>query len=277
MRGGPTAPHAQSQSRSILTKDYFMQKFLILTITALTLSTPMAHASSMLTATHAATWLDRNVNALVDARNQQHRLNLAAHKICADELLDAASRNDIIAVRKLVDAGVDVNKHDVLYDAAHHANLAMFKLLINAGAQVKANHLSALAYSLGENYTYHQGHSILKPDTNIEQYAQDIAKIMRMIINENVNINAVNEYSKRSALHNAARYGNSYVVEALMTHGADITLKDFEGKTALDLAMQSYHSGGWCNTEAALACVQMLVAKNAPCSTYTKLLMAWYL
>ena len=51
-----------------------------------------------------------------------------------------------------------------------------------------------------------------------------------------IDINAV-DVNKTTALHIAAKSGNPDIVEFLLEHGADIKLKDYRGRNALDAAI----------------------------------------
>lgn len=51
-----------------------------------------------------------------------------------------------------------------------------------------------------------------------------------------IDINAV-DMNKTTALHIAAKSGNPEIVEFLLEHGADIKLKDYRGRNALDAAI----------------------------------------
>ena len=76
----------------------------------------------------------------------------------------------------------------------------------------------------------------------------DVATLTRLL-GEGVNIDATDEEALRifssfsrngeTALHYAARYGRASCVESLLKAGADTSLKDKDGKTALDLAYKN--------------------------------------
>ena len=57
-----------------------------------------------------------------------------------------------------------------------------------------------------------------------------------MVEGGNIDINA-RDVNKTTALHIAAKSGNPEIVEFLLEHGADIRLKDYKGRNALDAAI----------------------------------------
>ncbi len=165
MRGGPTAPHAQSQSRSILTKDFFMNKLLILTIATLTLTAPTTQAG-----------LGKSIS-------QMHTRPLLGYAAVQQRISKAPCHSIIMheqAIRKFVKNGANINGQD----------------------------------KLGQ-----------------------------------------------TALHLAALVGNDYMVRALIDCGADKTIRNKNGKTALE-AIQSLI--GYANSTRHLACAEILTGTSAP-------------
>lgn len=66
---------------------------------------------------------------------------------------------------------------------------------------------------------------------------KDQNECIELLLKKGAQIDSQN-YHGYTALHTAAEKGNKAGVLLLLTHGADKTIKDKEGKTALDLAQQ---------------------------------------
>ena len=58
-----------------------------------------------------------------------------------------------------------------------------------------------------------------------------------IVENNNIDLNTV-DVNKTTALHIAAKSGHPKIVEYLLEHGADVTLKDYKGRNPLEAAIE---------------------------------------
>ena len=65
-------------------------------------------------------------------------------------------------------------------------------------------------------------------------------RVIKMLINKNVNVNIKNVYGK-TALHYACEYGMLEEIEALYKNGADLNVSDIDGNTPLHVACNLYN------------------------------------
>ena len=58
-----------------------------------------------------------------------------------------------------------------------------------------------------------------------------------ILASKNVDVNA-NDMNKTTALHIASKAGNSAIVDFLIESGADVKMKDYKARNALELAIE---------------------------------------
>jgi ankyrin repeat protein len=105
--------------------------------------------------------------------------------------------------------------------AAHTGNVEIARLLLDQGADVKAQdrlQKNAMTYAAGQGHT----------------------EIVTMLLKTGVDPNAVYAHNL-TALMWAAGYGRNETVRVLLQAGARTELKDDRGKTALDIAREEKH------------------------------------
>lgn len=146
-------------------------------------------------------------------------------------LLQAALKNDELAVRTLLASGADVNARcecpgyyhggwSALMLAAQGQSSGIIKILLNAGAHINARD--------------NEGQTALikaaKDDT------KDQSEIVGILLSAGADIN-VRDNEGRTALIKAAEFGNRNVVQVLIDKGADVNIQDNNGQTALAWAI----------------------------------------
>jgi hemoglobin len=124
----------------------------------------------------------------------------------------------------------------LLYDACATGDLALVEFLLDLGQAAKADADKAL-YGVGNECSSPSGNQIVR-------------LLMRRT---SAQINAAHGVKRCTALHMAARRGNSSVIEALLDEGADIEAPDSVGDTPLRRAVN-------CNQLDAARC---LLARGA--------------
>ena len=147
-------------------------------------------------------------------------------------LAAAATNGDLAMVRRLIAVGVDLEEPDTagnppLANAAGAGHLALVEELLEAGAKIdggrKGDGIDGLARAVCNS----------QPEC--------VARLLERGANPN-RIYRDCEFP----LYMAAKRGFSEVVEVLLSHGADRTLADSYGKTALDYAsMTSWEEFQW--------------------------------
>jgi len=189
----------------------------------------------------------------------------------ARELMKAATNRDAAALKRLIDAGADVNHRfengvTVLMNASFAGNVDVVKLLLTAGADANASLGNAstalMAASLG-------GHAAVvralidaganvKTRTNTGATALTEAShagytdVVRILLAAGAEVNtALNNGS--TPLMAAALGGHADVIRVLVDAGAELSAKDSGGRTALT------HAASSVKTEA----VKALIAAGA--------------
>ncbi|KAL1487946.1 hypothetical protein ABEB36_015329 [Hypothenemus hampei] len=145
-------------------------------------------------------------------------------------ILFQAARENNVGIASFVldnfkDANVDVTNNynmTVLHRATESGSLDMIQFLVGKSANVEAI----------DNY----GNTVLH-----NAATSDNLDTVKFLVNKkNVNINAKNN-ENNTVLHLAVKNGRCDIVQFLLKKGADVTLENENGATALDLAKQFQH------------------------------------
>ena len=140
---------------------------------------------------------------------------------------NAALEGQLETVQQAIEAGVDVNSLDegrrtALLMAAFNGHTRIVKLLLDNGASVEHRDLAgrtALLYaSTGAN-----------------------DETVRVLLEAGAEPNVTDKGEGFTPLMHAAAEGQAKVVQTLLKHNADPTLRDVDGDTALDFATQNGH------------------------------------
>jgi ankyrin repeat protein len=137
--------------------------------------------------------------------------------------MQAVKANNAAQVRQLIASGVDVNAADAggdipLIMAAYLGHTEITRLLLEAGADVaavdpgmKATALHAAAYA-------------------------GRTEPARLLIQHGIAIDAQGPYNGYTALHDAIWQNNVETARVIVEAGADLTLRNHEGQTPLEMA-----------------------------------------
>ncbi|MBQ4875088.1 MAG: ankyrin repeat domain-containing protein [Rickettsiaceae bacterium H1] len=125
----------------------------------------------------------------------------------------------------LIDNVTDVNGYDkhgqtALHCAAEAGHEDIIKILINnnkAGLKIRLRDSFFTALHLAS----YSGHK----------------QTVQLLLDNEAEINDNNNNEKKTPLHLAARHAHADVVKVLINAGADVNIKDYNGKTAYDLAV----------------------------------------
>lgn len=181
---------------------------------------------------------------LVDAvdENRWRPLNYAAASRAGRDDADVAARLEAI-VALLLKRGAEVNRPPPALTSAI-GNPAMMRALLDAGAIPDPGLISALW-----NVDYDSVELLLAAGADIRHPAVDDTlselvqygtyKMARFLIDRGANVNGVDDHRGRTALHWAAvRGAGKEFVSYLLDQGADPSIRDQEGRTALDVARE---------------------------------------
>ncbi|MCD0459592.1 ankyrin repeat domain-containing protein [Roseiconus lacunae] len=136
----------------------------------------------------------------------------------------AALEGKLELVKTCVEEGMDVNESDPqgrtpLAMAAYNGHEKVCRYLIDAGAEV--------------NVLDREGRGPLYHASSLEA-----PKTVSLLLDAGAEINSVDKVEQFTALMVAAAEGNLEVAKVLLRKGADPTMKDIDGDTALDFAQE---------------------------------------
>jgi len=138
-------------------------------------------------------------------------------------LMKAVQSNDVAAVKKLIDQGVNVSELDAKQDAplvmaAYLGHTEIVRLLLEAGADVTAVDPGMKATAL-----------------HAASYAGR-TEAARLLIQYHIDIDKQGPYNGYTALHDAIWQNNIDTARVLIDAGANLNLKSNEGQTPLEFA-----------------------------------------
>jgi uncharacterized protein len=185
-----------------------------------------------------------------------------------DQMLRAASKNDLAAVEKMVSRGANINYRDTwgnsaIFSAAWEGNTKALDLFYNLGAKISfddANLLCNSAYNgkidsvkwllaHGENANFsftNTGENALHYTISKTSEIADREEIVKVLIAAGTDVNKKTLVGKptlcfmrdaylkgETPLHRAAAYGNVTIIKMLLDAGADPSIKDANGDTPI--------------------------------------------
>ncbi len=144
-----------------------------------------------------------------------------------EDLINACYNNSIVKMEDLLNQGVDVNCRNnsggtCLHIACQNNYLEIAEMLIKRGVDVNLLTIdgwTALHFSAQKGYL----------------------ELSSLLINANIKLDVAGIRYRRTALHYAADQGEDKVVNLLLKSGAKSDLKDINGQTPLDIALQKSH------------------------------------
>jgi hypothetical protein len=158
-------------------------------------------------------------------------------------LMVAARLNSVALARKILELNPRLDDADMHYNmtalhiAAHHGNLAFVKLLLLTDG---ADSIINIPDIFGNTPLHHavQNPSINSDYPDYSDKIEDALLIINMLFLNGANLNIGNNYGS-TPLHIAASRRNTEFVRLLLELKSDITIKDEQGKTALELFEKS--------------------------------------
>ena len=176
-------------------------------------------------------------------------------------LMIAISNNQVTKAIELIKKGVDINIKDnnnkqAIHYAAETSSNDLMKILISKGAianQADDWGFLPLHYAARSGFTIQIKTLLLIKNVNINSksnngltalhFSTDAGHIdatEELLKNSLIDIN-IQDNQGKSPLHLAAAKGFSKLIEILLSHSADKTIKDNQGKTAADYAKENGH------------------------------------
>ena len=179
-------------------------------------------------------------------------------------LINAVRTADLEEIERLLNQGVDVNKISMygvppLHWAVFHGYPDIVQRLVQAGADIEArddDHWTASEWAAAKNDRIIMDLLIVGPPLVRAVRKDDLEETESLLNQEDMDVNRGDKYGY-TALHWAARNGDSFFVQRLLQAGADIEAKDSYGWTALQ----------WAAAEGHDIIADILVSKGADINT----------
>ena len=182
-------------------------------------------------------------------------------------MLAAAQQNDLVAVKKFVSQGADINYSDewgncAIFSAAWEGNVEALDLFHDLGASIDLGEKSLLCNAAfnaqvasvkwfldkgqDANFTFESGENALHYTISQTNNMDARTEIVRLLVNGGTDVNKKTIPGKvtlcfmrdaflkgETPLHRAAAFGNEDIIEILLKAGADPSAKDANGDTPI--------------------------------------------
>ena len=170
----------------------------------------------------------------------QRILGVHTKRELISDLITHVHRGNISMVQQVLDAGADVNLHDLhgkspLMTAIHNRKFKIAKLLLTAGAHADMGDL--------EETKLQEDTLELESGRTPLMYAAmgwDSDPLVQMLIVAGANVHAKDEY-KSDSLMMASAYGNVNAIKSLLAAGANPRNVDINGRTAAEVCNTRSH------------------------------------
>jgi len=172
----------------------------------------------------------------------------------------AVSENNYNIAEYLVNQGADIDYKSsidgvsALHLVSKYGSLECAILLINAGAEVDATtndggtpllYASCFGNTDIVNELLRAGASVNEADlegiTPLHWAANGHDEIVRLLISQDADVNAIERKFGKTPLIQAAKYGFAIIVRMLVEAGADLSIEDADGLTAEEWAVRGNH------------------------------------
>lgn len=176
--------------------------------------------------------------------------------------INSVNRGDVDTVSEFLDQGFDVNarirkNRTALIQAANDGYTDLVKTLLDRGADINAQDdidMTALMHSVKNSHIEVVKLLLSKgADVNLSSEGGLVAfhwvgmtgniEIAKLFLERGVDINTQSKNNGTTALTMAAIFGRPNIVPFLLNNGADKTLTNSKGETALMIAEEREHSG----------------------------------
>ena len=142
-------------------------------------------------------------------------------------LIAAEDAGDIRSLDILLDARQPIDTRDAcrwtpLMKAARNGHIGIIRRLLQAGASV--------------DLTDNGGYTAM-----MQAASNNHNDIVELLLKHGANVNQAEQTNGWNALIWAAKQGHVETVDTLLTHGADSRHRDFQGKRAIDWAIEGEH------------------------------------
>ncbi len=165
-----------------------------------------------------------------------HRATLKADRLGNTPAMTAAKAGMLEVLKFFLDRDPSslTNRDDsgftLLHGAADRGHLEVVEFLVGRGQDVNSRSDSG--------YTPLQGAANGYFTNGVSYDEMQYVAVIKVLLNHGADVNATNQH-KQTALHRAAEWGRPKIMEALLAAKADPSIRDDEGKTALDIAKET--------------------------------------
>ncbi len=149
-------------------------------------------------------------------------------KYSTEEFLNAALDGKIATVKEAVNSGISINVRDqdgknALMMAAFNGHTQIVNELLDNGIEInEVDSLGRTALMYGATGAF--------------------SETIRVLLDHNADVNVIDNVEHFTALMFAASEGQLEVVKILVENGANVSLKDKDGDSAKDFAIQNKHN-----------------------------------
>ena len=168
-----------------------------------------------------------NIQEVQQPANSEESTAMPERVIPVERVFEAALNGELPYIQQALEKGFDANttdpeKHTALMLAAYNGHSELVSLLLKHGADpdiLDLNDRTALMYASTGPF----------PET------------VSLLLDAGASLNLIDKEEHFTALMFAAAEGQSEIVRMLLDHGADKSLRDIDGESAYDFALNNGH------------------------------------